>query len=89
VRARAVDFARRIEQEAGNESGSQIRLAWQIALGREPSADEIGSGVGFLERRQSDRAARDAGLNPSDARRLVLTDLCQTLFALNEFVYVD
>ena len=37
----------------------------------------------FLARRERDRAGR------GDARRDALTDYCQVLFGLNEFLYVD
>ena len=34
-------FAARVEAEAGDDPASQVRLAWQLALGRDPSADEL------------------------------------------------
>src|SRR4029079_12065441 len=37
VRARAVDFAQRVEKEAGFEFQEQIHHAWRLSLGREPS----------------------------------------------------
>src|SRR6185436_1453056 len=43
VRGRAIDFAERVEKEAGVEPEAQVRLAWQLALGHEPSADEANS----------------------------------------------
>jgi cytochrome c551/c552 len=33
-------FARRLEEEAGGDRTAQITLAWRLALGREPDADE-------------------------------------------------
>src|SRR5260370_18586906 len=41
VRARAMDFARRVEKEAGAETEARVRRAWRLALGRAPSTDEL------------------------------------------------
>jgi hypothetical protein len=87
VRARAMDFAQRVEKEAGGEMEAQIRLAWRLALGREPSASELQSGTGFLAAQAQQRSARSSGR--IETRQLALADLCQALFALNEFIYVD
>src|SRR5438445_4882454 len=40
VRARAADFAQRVASEAGFKREPQVRLAWRLALGRDPSATE-------------------------------------------------
>ena len=40
----------------------------------------------ILAERERERAGRVPG---ADARRLALTDYCQALFGLNEFLYVD
>src|SRR6266446_5104528 len=45
VRARASDFAERVAKEAGTELEAQVRMAWRLALGREPSSDELDSGT--------------------------------------------
>src|SRR5437879_10441618 len=37
VRARAMDFAQKVEKEAGTEPVARVRLAWRLALGRDPS----------------------------------------------------
>jgi hypothetical protein len=34
-------FAQRVKQEAGEDAPSQLRHAWRLSLGREPSAEEI------------------------------------------------
>jgi mono/diheme cytochrome c family protein len=86
VRARAGDFAGRLLTEAGDEPGRQVERAYRLAFGRPPTAAERDAGVEFLDRRARDRSARDP---KSDARRSALTDYCQALFGLNEFVYVD
>ncbi len=87
VRARAADFAARVTKEAGPEPKAQIRLAWRLALGREPSSDELQSSAAFLDGQIKKRLTRDDGTE--DQRQLALTDFCQAVFAMNEFIYVD
>jgi hypothetical protein len=87
IRARASDFAQRVAKEAGAEPEAQIRLAWRLALAREPSADELESSAAFIKAQIQDRSTRDS--EKSDPQHLALTDFCQMIFALNEFIYVD
>jgi len=89
VRARAMDFAQRVEKKAGAETEAQVRLAWRLALGREPSAAELETGTAFISARLQQRLMRDSGKPKTDLQNLALADLCQAIFALNEFIYVD
>ena len=89
VRARAIDFAERVGHEAGVEPEAQVRLAWRLALGREPSGSEVESGTAFINARLQQRSTRDPGKPETDPQNLALTDFCQAIFALNEFIYVD
>ncbi|MBN9523407.1 PSD1 domain-containing protein [bacterium] len=83
VRARAGDFAARLERDAGADPARGVERAYLLAFGRPPTDGERGAGVEFLAQREHARAGRD------DARRQALTDYCQVLFGLNEFIYVD
>jgi hypothetical protein len=87
VRARAMNFAERVAKEAGAETGGQVRLAWRLALGREPSAAELKSGMMFLNARFGRRSTRAPA--ETETQLLALADFCQAIFALNEFIYVD
>jgi hypothetical protein len=89
VRARALDFAQRVEKEAGAETEAQVRHAWRLALGREPSMDELKSGVAYINDQAGQRSARSPDKPKTETRQLALDDFCQTIFALNEFIYVD
>ena len=71
VRLRAGEFAKRLEQGAG-DTDAQIRLAFQLCFGREPAPEEVASATQFLT-----------------APKRSLTDFCQVLFGLNEFIYID
>src|SRR5204863_2487882 len=48
VRARAIDFARKVCQAAVSEPEAQVRFAWRPGLGRQPSAAELESGTAFI-----------------------------------------
>lgn len=89
VRARAMDFAQRVAKEAGAEPGAQVRLAWRLALGREPSTSELNSGTAFVQNQLDHRVTREREKPLSQAQSLALADFCQAVFALNEFIYVD
>ena len=89
VRSRALDFAQRVEEEAGTEPVARVRLAWRLALGREPSTAELKSGMTFLNAQLKQRSARDADKRKTETQQLALADFCQAIFALNEFIYVD
>ena len=62
-----------------------IRRAYRLALGRPPEPDELVATLDFLLA-QSERYRADG---KADALALALTDACQSLMCLNEFVYVD
>ena len=84
VRDWARAFAARVAAEAGPATGGSapfITRAYQLALGRAPQDAELKAASDFI-------TARPAGEGP-DARLPVLTDFCQALLALNEFIYVD
>jgi hypothetical protein len=75
VRLRSEDFAARLKREAGDGSARQIAMAWRLALGREATQSELDAGISFLRCQEGNSQA--------------LANLCQSIFALNEFVYVD
>ena len=89
VRARAVDFAKRVANEAGADVEAQVRLAWCLGLGREPAADEFKSARDFIRTQSQQRATRESGKPESEFQQMALTDFCQAIFAFNEFIYVD
>jgi hypothetical protein len=76
-------FAQRIAS-AGDDVAS-VRLAYQLALSRDPSSDELKVAADFIEGARSLR--REQGQTEVDAA--ALADFCQLLFGLNEFIYVD
>ena len=83
VLGQAKAFAERVWKLAGPEQQNQVRTAFRIALGREPSAKQIADNVAFLNRRiAAQGSAPSAGLE-------ALTDLCDVILNLNEFLYIN
>jgi hypothetical protein len=68
-------FAERVAREAGPEPARQVRHAYLVALGREPTRREAELGLAFLR-----RPAVSGGPPP-------LTALCHAILNLSEFVY--
>jgi hypothetical protein len=84
VRNAALHFARALTQRAANPE-SWVALAYKTALGREPLDVEQREGVQFIEAQARSYEAE----GQSEAQKLALTDFCQTVLSLNEFIYVD
>jgi hypothetical protein len=78
VRAYAAAFAKNLAPAARASIESAVRNAYATALCRPPDPDELSAAVAFIDD-QSKAAGTDAAL----------TAFCQTLFALNEFIYVE
>jgi hypothetical protein len=74
VRNQARLFAARVRTEEGSDSAAWIERAYRLALARAPDAGERQQLAAFLN-------GGDSGMR--------LVDLCQLLFTLNEFAYVD
>ena len=77
-------FAERVAGEAGHGPGDQVKLAYQIALRRDPRELELDSNLSFLRRQRCYHAGRETADPDLDA----LVDLCDVLLNLNEFVYI-
>lgn len=96
-------FAQRLLREVGTDRLHQIQRAWQLAFNRNPNPIEIGDSVSFLERQtayllslhtpQIDATSKKEIKNQPELKITpelqALTDLSQTLFSANEFLYVD
>jgi len=93
VNEQAAHLAGRLEKEAGDDPARQIALAYQLALCREPTAEERQAMLEFLATEQTrliEEAARSGTPLPQEAaRHKALAQLCRVIFNLNEFVYTD
>jgi hypothetical protein len=74
VNDEAAHFARRVAELAGADAAAQVRVAYELALTRSPTGDELHDALEFF------------AAEPADER---LPGLCRVLLNLNEFVYVD
>ena len=68
-----------------SERTDAIDRAYRSAIGREPSFDERKLAEAFL----NGQAAEYRSAGRSGAEQVALADLCQAIFSMNEFVYVD
>jgi hypothetical protein len=76
-------FAKRVRDESGASPAEQVTHAYRVAISREPSAAELEQNLEFLARQ------RDFHYQKEDPSLAALTDLCDVLHNLNEFVYVQ
>ncbi len=83
ARLRARAFARRLEREAGPDAGRRLALAFRLACGRGPTAEEAAAAARFLAAQAKVYAGQKDGAERTWA------DLCQMVLASNAFLYVD
>jgi hypothetical protein len=85
VLTQARHFAERVLEQSGPEQDAQVRVAYQIALSREPNPREIEMNVQFL----NEHYGLDRGGQSGNPALDALTDLCDVILNLNEFVYIN
>lgn len=96
----AREFCGILLQSAPNDTEKQIKLAYQLALGRAVHDHELTIGKTFLESEAAHLASTQAApstlavpdfnsANASKYHAAALTSYCLALINLNEFVYVD
>jgi hypothetical protein len=78
-------FARRVRDAAGESPEAQVRTAYHIALSRDPRPVEMADNLAFLEERRTHHASKPV----EDPGLAALTDLCNVILNLNEFLYVE
>ena len=85
ARQAARDLAERLTTSCGNAVEAAIEEAYQRTLARQPTAEEVAAHRELIE---ADLA--ECTLAEEQARyRAALTNFCQLLMCLNEFVYVE
>ena len=87
VRSYAHNFAISLLPAYEKSPEDAVNVGYLTAIGRRPDATELSDTVAFLKSQDASYAA--GGNETSAARELALADLCQVLFGLNEFVYVE
>ena len=81
ARSYAEGLARRLD---GFQGRNAVQQAYRIAYGRTADADELAAAEEFLDRQRRSYASE----GQADASTLALTDYCQTLLGLSEFLYI-
>lgn len=92
VRECARAFAQRVASvhpsltgKGGGGLGAVVARAYRTAFGRQPTDKELADSLTFLAQQSSSYKTAEG----ANADELALTDFCQVLFGLNEFVYVE
>lgn len=88
-RDRAADFGRRLVAESGTRPEDCVERGFRLVVSRRPTDAERAASMQFIERQLERRRVRDPSQAPEAIRMHALTDFCQALFSLNEFIYVD
>jgi hypothetical protein len=85
VRASAHAFAKQLTAQEDKSAPAAVRRAYLQAIAREPDETELSEATAFLAEQTKSYVAD----GKANAAELALADLCQVLFGLNEFVYVE
>ena len=80
-------LARRVRDLAGDSPEERVRMAYLLTLSRQPQPEEIRIGRDHL--RKQERNYRFSNATPEKASEAALSNLCQTLLATNEFLYLE
>jgi hypothetical protein len=83
VRGRAKALAARSFKDAGTDGEARVRRAYLLAVGREPTGQELAASLAFVR----DQAA--AYEKHEHADEAAWTDFCQAVLASNAFLYVQ
>lgn len=76
----AAELAKRLRKEAGHDLNQQVKLAYRLALSREPDAKLVDRGLLLIDALQ-----KKHGKSPDQA----LDQFCLMVLNLNEFMYLD
>lgn len=80
---RGEDLAQRLQRESGTGDAARITRGFVLTTGRPPDSTEMKTAVNFLAEQ------RRAYAGQPDPGQRAWADFCQSLFALNSFLYVE
>lgn len=89
LRDRATDFARRLLAVDRTKLDVWVEQSFRLAFSRLPTHTEHEASLQFLQSQLDRRMEREKTQPVEELRLQSLADYCQTLFSLNEFIYVD
>ncbi len=80
IHEKALAFSQRLLREGGADPAAQVRLAFQLALQRDPQEGEVKRALAFLDLMQQQEKL------PPD---VALQRFCLAVFSFNEFIFID
>jgi len=84
----ASQFAERVLEQSTSYN-ERLRSAFESALGRPPTADEIGTSRSFLDRYRSGLENEGGDVPESERERAAWSALARTILVRNEFLFVE
>ncbi|MCC7085125.1 MAG: PSD1 domain-containing protein [Pirellulales bacterium] len=87
VQGYARAFAERLRSAADDSIANAVRRGYEIAFSRLPTDSEQSVAIEYLAEQTKELIA--AGKQEDEALLASLTNFCQALFSLNEFIYVE
>jgi hypothetical protein len=89
--AQSLFFAKRVANEVGADPAEQVKLAWKLALSKDPSPQQIADSVKFLaEQTGTLKAVQDPKSEAAkDPAISALATLCQAILSSNAFLYIE
>jgi mono/diheme cytochrome c family protein len=88
IREQSRHLAMRVSEEAGISPGDQVMKLYQIAFSRMATRDEVKLGIEFMDRQARTYAGEPDKVIADGHRMDALTNYCQAIIALNEFIYI-
>ncbi len=91
-------FAERVAKDAGSDAAAQVKRAWHLAFGCEPSAADVKAATDFIAKQTASFQAHPLKLPPpakghepppAEPPMQALATFCQALLTSNQFLYVD
>jgi len=92
VAARSAAFAKRLLAAHPDDADLRVKLAYRLAYGRAPKAEELAGAKEFLNAQARQAMGKSASLKTpvtAPARLAAYTDFCHALLNSSEFLYVD
>ncbi|WP_298858804.1 DUF1549 domain-containing protein [uncultured Gimesia sp.] len=84
----AAYFADRLAKERTGNKSDQVKLAWILSYGKEPSAEELKQSVEFIDLQIAQFKTTKVKTNKTP-EQLALATFCQALLSSNGFLYLD
>ncbi len=82
IREYAIGLATKTKGTSDGDLTEQVRQVYRECFSRSPSADETKLALNFIQQQQSD-------YDMKNAVEMAISDWCQAIMSLNEFVFVD